>query len=127
MMVLPADDRSVIGNRFNNFIRNPATSRGRLRVGNNVAAILNAMLDLAPFELPGIAGLEPLFWKFFLAAIGDDLTEQAMFVSDAVTLGRDLQRRHAFHETGGEAAKAAIAERGVGFECFQLVEIDSEV
>ena len=37
------------------------------------------------------------------------------------------QRRHAFHEAGGEPAEAAIAERRVGLEPASRVEIDAEV
>ena len=36
-------------------------------------------------------------------------------------------RRHALHEAGGEAAEAAIAERGVGLELAQSVEVDAEL
>ena len=49
-----------------------------------------------------------------------------MVVADAVAVGGDAERRHALHEAGGEAAEAAIAERRVGLDLAQLVEIDVE-
>ena len=39
----------------------------------------------------------------------------------------DRQRRHAVHETGGEAAEAAIAERRVGLDPAQVRQIDAEL
>ena len=41
------------------------------------------------------------------------LAKQAVLVADAVTVGRDADARHGFHEAGGKPAKPAIAERGV--------------
>ena len=37
------------------------------------------------------------------------------------------QRGHALHVAGGEPAEAAVAERGVGLELAQPVEVDAEV
>ena len=38
----------------------------------------------------------------------------------------DRQRRHAVHETRGEAPEAAVAERRVGLDSAQVREIDAE-
>jgi hypothetical protein len=38
----------------------------------------------------------------------------------------DRQRRHAVHETRGEAPEAAIAERRVGLNFAQVRQIDAE-
>ena len=50
-----------------------------------------------------------------------------MVVADAVAVGGNAEARHALHEAGGEAAEAAIAERGVGLGRAQAIEIDAEV
>ncbi len=63
---------------------------------------------------------------FLLPAVLDDLAEQAVVVADAVAIGGDREGRHAFHEAGREAAEAAIAQRGVGLDLAQLLEIDVE-
>ncbi len=39
----------------------------------------------------------------------------------------DRQSRHAVHETRGEAAEAAIAERGVRLDPAQVGQIDAEL
>ena len=41
-------------------------------------------------------------------------------------MGGHVDGRHAFHEAGGEPAKAAIAERGIGLSSAIEVEIDAE-
>ena len=56
----------------------------------------------------------------------DALFEQAVLVADTVTVGRNFQRRHAVHETGGQPAEAAIAESCVGLDQQELFEIDAE-
>ena len=62
-----------------------------------------------------------------LPAVLDRLSEQAMVVADSIAEKRRFQGRHAVHETGGKAPKAAIAERRVGLQRPQRVEIDAEI
>ena len=84
------------------------------------------VVDLGTRKLPGIAEIQPVLGIFVLPAVADGLAEQAVVVADAIAVGGDRQRRHALHETGGEAAEAAIAQRCVGLDVAQLVEIDVE-
>ena len=80
-----------------------------------------------PFELPGIAERQPFLRVLLLPSIADDLAEQAVIVSNSVAVGRDPERCHAFHETGGETPEAAIAERGIRLRRAQPHEIDAEI
>ena len=50
-----------------------------------------------------------------------------MFITNAIALRGDRKRRHAFHETRGEPAQAAVAERGVRLDVAQLAEINAEI
>ena len=50
-----------------------------------------------------------------------------MIVADAVAVRGNSERGHAFHIAGGEPAQAAVAERGVGLELAQSVEIGTQV
>ena len=59
---------------------------------------------------------EPVFRHFDLLAVLDLLLEQAMLIADAIAIGGDIDARHAFHETGGQPAEAAIAERRIGLQ-----------
>jgi hypothetical protein len=90
------------------------------------AAEIDSPGYLRPLELPGIAERQPVFGIFVLPAILDGLAEQAMVVADAIAVGGDRQRCHAFHETGGEPAKAAIAQSGIRFDLAQLIDINAE-
>ena len=90
------------------------------------AAEADLVADLGTMELPRVAECEPVFGIFLLPAVLHDLAEQAVLVADAVAVGGYVERRHALHEAGGEAAEAAIAQRRVGFEGAQLVQIDVE-
>ena len=49
-----------------------------------------------------------------------------MIVADAVAVRGDGERGHALHEAGGEPAEAAVAQRGVGLEFAQPVEVDAK-
>ncbi|MCY1498344.1 hypothetical protein D9M68_323280 [compost metagenome] len=80
----------------------------------------------APLELPGIAVGKPGFRQFHLPAIGHLLAEEAVHVADAVAIGGHVDGRHRFHETGGETAKTAIAERRIRLEFGNDIDIDTE-
>src|SRR5581483_2358239 len=79
----------------------------------DAAAEMDVIDHLRPLQLPGIAEGQPFVGIFLLPAILDDLAEQAVIIADAIADCRDLQRRHALHEAGGEPSEAAIAERGI--------------
>ncbi|MEI9904096.1 MAG: hypothetical protein WDN06_09015 [Asticcacaulis sp.] len=67
---------------------------------------------------------QPGFRQFDLPAVVDALAEHAVDIADAVAVGRQVQRGQAFHEARRQPAKAAIAERRVGFQFADDVEID---
>jgi hypothetical protein len=62
-----------------------------------------------------------------LPAVGNVLLEQSVIVADAVTVGRDTQCRQAVHEAGGKPSQTAVAERSVGFQRADVVEVDPEI
>src|SRR5581483_8784462 len=95
--------------------------------GLDGAAEADVVVRLAPLEFPEIAVGEPVLRQLELLAVLDLLMEQAMNVADSVAIGRDLERRHRFHEAGGAPAEAAIAARRVGLELDDRVEVDAEV
>ena len=75
----------------------------------------------------GIAVGEPVLRRLLLPAVANDLAEQAVVVADAVAVRGDLKGRHAVHETGGEAAEAAVAERRVRFDPPKFGQVDAEL
>ncbi len=93
----------------------------------DVAAEPDRIVDLGALEFPRIAVAQPILGNFLLPAVADDLPEQAVIIPNAVAVRCDRKRRHAVHEAGGEASEAAIAERGVGFDAPQRIEIDAEL
>ncbi len=82
--------------------------------------------DFRPRELPGIAEGEPVFGIFVLPAVLERLAKQAVVVTNAISHGGDFESRHAVHETGGEAPEPAIAERRIGLERAQHIEVDAK-
>ena len=125
----PAGDRRVVGDRVDGLRRIPDVARLPVLALAAVdgAAEADRVGDLGPLELPRIARRQPVLGELELPAVLQHLAEDAVVVADAVAVGGDRERRHAFHEAGGEPAEAAVAERGVGLELAQPVEIDAEV
>src|SRR5208283_4087169 len=63
-----------------------------------------------PLPSPGISQPKPLIGRLHLPAIADFLIEDAVLVADAVTDGGNIERSQGIHETGGQAAQAAVAQ-----------------
>ena len=128
MLAAPADDRRVEADGLDHLARVPLAGVQVLvaRLGGDGAAEADVIGDLGPLELPRAAVDEPVLGQLDLPAVVDELAEQAVLVADAETEGWHAQRRHALHEAGGEPAEAAVAERRIGLEAAQLLEVDAE-
>ena len=125
----PSGDRRVVRDGQHPLGRIPQTARGAVRAAADIfdaAAETDGIFGFEPLELPRIAEREPALRQLVLPAVADLLHEQAVLVANAVAIGRHRQRRHAVHVAGGEPAEAAVAERSVGLELAELVEIDVE-
>ncbi len=124
----PTGDRRVECHGRHRFLRMPDMARRSVAVDKLLhgAAEVHAVDDVRPLELPRIAERQPVLRQFVLPAVLHDLPENAVVVPDAVAVGRDLQRRHAFHEARGKAAQTAVAQRRIGLELAQPVEIDAQ-
>jgi hypothetical protein len=128
VLAAPADDRRVIGDRLHGLGRMPDRAVAALVVDMlDAAAEIDVIDHFRPLQFPGVAEAEPFVRIFLLPALIDDLAEQAVIVADAVADRGDRQRRHALHEAGGEAAEAAIAERGVRLAFAQLRQRHAEI
>ena len=128
-LAAPADHRRVVGDGENAVLRLPDVAlEAPGLVGDRFDRAAEADLEgpLAALELPGIAVLEPGLRQFDLPAVMDLLAEHAVDVADAVAVRRHLDGRHALHEAGGEPAETAIAERRVGLEFGDQVDVDAE-
>ena len=62
-----------------------------------------------------------------LVAVIDLLMEHAEFVAQAVTDHRQIERRTAVHEAGGQPPEAAVAETGVGLFVDHVFEFDRKI
>ncbi len=69
---------------------------------------------------------QPGLRQFHLPAVGHLLAEKTVHVAYAIAVGRHVDGRHGFHETGGEAAETAIAECRIRLESGNDVDIDAE-
>ena len=124
----PAGDRGVERDRGHGLLRTPDVAGRPVPVPNllHLAAEVHRIGDTRPLELPRIAKRQPFLGQLVLPPVLHDLPEDAVVVPYAVPDGRNFQRCHAFHEAGGETAETPVAERRIGFELAQPVEIDPE-
>ena len=122
-----ADDGRVVGDGEDLLAGMPGEAGLAVGAGGvgDVAAEADAVGEFGALELPRVAEGEPILGQFLLHAVLDLLLEQAVLVADAVAERVDLEGRHALHEAGGEAAEAAIAQRGVGLALEQVGEVDA--
>ena len=81
-----------------------------------------AVVDLD--EFPGVGLVQPVLGRFDLLTALETLAEQPVFVTDAISEGRALQRRQRFHEARRQPPQPAVAKRRIGFvvQDFLLVE-----
>jgi len=125
----PSNDWCVVSDGPHGFRGMPRVAVASRFIGCNVdmATEVDVVYHLAARKFPGVAEGEPFVGIFLLTAIGDDLPEQSEVVANTVAQCGNAQRCHAFHETGGESAEAAVAERGVRLALAQFVEVDAEI
>src|SRR5215469_18449770 len=129
MLALPADDRRVIGNRFDRLFRVPDKARvgASPRDGLDPAAVEDVVGDLGALEFPRIGEGQPFLGIFLLPAVLDDLAEEAVVVADTVAISRNAEARHAFEEAGGEPAETAITERRIRLGIAHPFKIDAKI
>ena len=101
----------------------PSDARGRL----DRAAEADAYVTSGRSNSQGLPAESQSSGSLHLPAVLDRLPEDPVVVADAVAVRGNAERRHALHEAGGEAAEAAVAERGVRFEPCAGVEVDAQV
>src|SRR5262249_37717772 len=121
----PADDRRVIGDGEDDLARPPGmlhrTGLARRRLDAPAEPdFIGALLTL---ELPGVAVQQPVLRQLDLPSLHDLLAEEPVVVADAIAEGRYVQRGHALHEASRQPSQAAVAERRVGFESGNDVEV----
>ena len=75
-------------------------------------------------DFPWVGATEPVVRQFLLPAVLDGLFEDAVFVAQAITHGRDLHRGHGIEEASRQAPETAIAQTRVGLLFQQLEPIE---
>ena len=124
----PAHDRRVIGHCVHRLRRIPNAPRS-IAVTAEIfdhSAEPDGIGELAARQFPGIAVGEPIVGQLALPAIGELLAKQAMFVTDAVTMGRHAETTRAVQVTGREPAEPAGSEPRIRLQRAQVFEIDLE-
>src|SRR6266545_4963226 len=87
---------------------------------------LYRMEVLLPVQLPGVPVPEPVVRDLLLRAIDDFLTEDAVFIPDAVAVGGDGHGGHGVQKTGSEPTEPAVAEAGILLLVAQVIEVVAE-
>src|SRR5271166_5650668 len=129
MPAAPAGDWRIVGDRFDRLGRMPVLSGALVFALYHLdpTAKADGVIVFGADEFPRIAVDEPILRRLLLPAAADDLTEQAVIVSDAVAVRGDGEGRHAVHEACGKAPEAAVAERRVWLDPAQVRQIDPEL
>ena len=89
-----------------------------------MAAEVDELRVLWTGHLPRIAVLEPLVRLFHLVAADDLLAEDAVVVAKAISHSGEVESRHRVDVAGRKAAKAAVAEAGIGLVVAQAVPVE---
>src|SRR5208337_4192308 len=98
-----------------------------------VAVLLETAIDgnktslVRALDQSGRAEPAPAVGALALPSPLEDLAEQAVVVIDAVAVARESERREGIQEAGGQAAKAAVAERRVVLGFPHLFEVHAEL
>src|SRR5690606_24478525 len=88
----PASDWRVVGHGADALSPVPEVARLALAGnGRNAAAEADQVADLGPFELPGIAEIQPAFGLLLLPAVDDGLAKQAVLVANAIAVGGNTE------------------------------------
>ncbi|VVO03784.1 hypothetical protein PS720_06398 [Pseudomonas fluorescens] len=125
----PADDGRVVGNGAYGFARRPHLDllAGGIRQRFDAAAKADRVNHFGPFKFPRVAEIQPTFGLLLLPAIDNRLAEQAVFITDAITVAGNAQGRHALHKARRQAAQATVAERCVGLQQADALQVDAQL
>jgi hypothetical protein len=73
-----------------------------------------------PGDFPRVGVPQPVVRSFVLPAVLDGLAEDSVLVAQAVSHGRQLERRHRVEKAGGQPPQPAVAQARVGLLLEQL-------
>ena len=93
----------------------------------DIAAEVDFLSVLRFGQQPRVANIFPVIRQFDLLSLHDFLFEYAQFITDRIARGGNIQRRHGIQITGGETAKTAVAETGVGFEFKYIRRLKAQI
>ena len=114
----------IMGNADGLFIGNPTHPMVVLviEIGFGAAAKANKNRLIRLGNFPGPAAFQPFIGDFDLAAIANQLVEDAEFIADAVPRGGNLQGGEGFEIAGRQPAQAAVAQARFLFHIEDLIE-----
>jgi len=96
-------------------------------VAGEPAAETHRVAQLGAHELPGIAVDQPVIGLLDLLPVDDPLAEHAVLVAQAVAHAGQADRGDGVHEAGRQPAQAAIAQRGVGLDLDEGIEVGAQL
>ena len=74
-------------------------------------------------KLPRVCVGQPIIGLFALFTADKALAKQAIFIANAIAIGRATDGGHRFHETRRQPAQSAIAKCGIGLVLYQGTEV----
>src|SRR5260221_7971874 len=82
---------------------------------------------LRPLDQPRRSLLLPGVGPLDLMAVANFLTEEAVFIVDAVAIAGEVEGRERIQKTCGEAAETAVAEGGVRLVVEEQLQVEASL
>ena len=105
--------------------------RAQAAVGIGLRFRPSAHLDLesvfGALQRPGIAQAQPFVSRLHLPSVADLLVEDAIFVTNAVADGGNIEGGQRIHEAGGQAPQSAVAQAGLFFLLDEDVQVQAQL
>ena len=122
-------DRVVVRHRTDLLAAGPHLALGAIGLGLLLDGTVesNRVRHVDALDLPRVAERQPVIGHLELAAVANDLAEDAVVVTDAVPPGRQIQRRHGVQEARRKPAQAAVTQRRVVLIAVQLFQAVSQL
>ena len=129
-VVAVAHHRQVIGNgphRLISLLDKVVSSGVLIVIYPDVAAELDLLGVLRPFQFKGIAVLQPVIRHLHLISVPDLLLEHAVMVTDAAAVGHIAQGCQRVQEAGRQTAKTAVSESGIPLLILHGVQVNVQL
>lgn len=95
-------------------------------VSGDMTIELDVHSDIVPGKFPWVE-VQPIVWYLYLVSVDDFLLEDAISITQTISPGGIIQRSHAVKKTRSQPAESAVAESGVMFLGYDILDSESKI